>query len=76
LAITQVIDAPTQRVGWLDLKQLIEGGIGGVHPEIGLEDKERVPDGLYDLLGQFLGILQGRDALAQDCHFLLQEAGG
>jgi hypothetical protein len=63
LAIAQVIDAPSQGVCRVDLKQLIEGRIGGLHPEVGLEDEEWVPDGLNDLLGQFLGVLLGLHAL-------------
>ena len=49
---------PTVSVG-VHLKQVVEGGIGRLHAEVGGEDEQRVPDRLDNLFRRVLGLTEG-----------------
>ena len=58
LAMAKVVDhAPLGR-GRLHPEGIVEGAIGGLHPQIFVEDQEWLADSIDDLLGQLLMVLQ------------------
>jgi hypothetical protein len=59
LPIAELIDVLAFGLRRAYLKQLVEGGIGGLHAEVGREDEERFPDRLDNLFRGVLGRAEG-----------------
>ena len=58
LAVAEVVDQAPLGLGRLDLEGIVEGAIGGLYPEILVQDQEWLADSVDDLLGQLLLMLQ------------------
>ena len=55
LPVAQLIDEPAFGLLGGDAEGLVEGAARGVHPEVGIEDEERLADGIDDALGEVAG---------------------
>ena len=76
MPVAQGINELAFRLRRADMKYLVEGGIGGLHTQIGCEHEERVPDRLDNLRRNLLGRLEVGHLAAQGGQFLVDRPGG
>src|ERR1700675_3221696 len=51
LAVAQLVNQTVFGFFERDLKSLVEGAVGGSHAQGGVENQERLPDRIHDVLG-------------------------
>ena len=60
LAVAQLVDQPALGLAGRDVERLVEGAVGRPHPQRGVEDQQRLPHRVHDVLRVGLDGLQIR----------------